>query len=74
MMTSAQYVEWAEAMESQGRRDPFGFPFTSGLVAVENPDGTHQRDQYGCQIFESFAAHKARFSAVPMGQNLELFA
>ena len=73
-MTSAQYVEWAESMEAQGRRDAFGFPFTSGLVAVENPDGTCKRDQHGRQIFESFAAHKARFSAVPVGNNLELFA
>lgn len=74
MMTSAQYVDWAERMEAQGLRDAFGFPFTSGLVAVENPDGTHKRDKRGHQIFESFAAHKARYSAVPVGQNLELFA
>lgn len=74
MMTSAQYVAWAEAMEAQGLRDAFGFPFTSGFVAVENADGTHKRDQRGHQIFESFADHKARVRAVPVGQNMELFA
>lgn len=73
-MTSAQYVAWAEAMEAQGRRDAFGFPFTSGFVAVENPDGTHKRDQRGHQIFETFTEHKARLRTVPVGKNLELFA
>lgn len=74
MMTSSQYVAWAEAMTAQGLRDAFGFPFTSGMVAVENADGTHKRDQYGHQVFETFAEHKARFSAVPVGKNMELFA
>lgn len=73
-MTSAQYVAWAESMEAQGRRDDFGFPFTSGMVAVENPDGTCKRDQNGRQVFETFAEHKAKFSALPVGRNLELFA
>lgn len=74
MMTSAQYVAWAESMEAKGIRDPFGFPFTTSMVAVENPDGTHKRDRNGRQIFESFADHRAIVRAIPIGKNLELFA
>jgi hypothetical protein len=74
-MSTAELVEWCEAMDAAGKRDAMGYPFTSWLVAVCNDAGEPIRDEHQRKIFETQAAFKARLQqrAVPTGQTLSLF-
>ena len=74
-MTTAELIEWSEAMDAAGKRDAMGYPFTSWLVAIRDEDGKAVRDAHGRQIFETQASFKARQQprTVPTGQTLSLF-
>ena len=74
MMTSAEYIAWAEAMDAEGKMDAFGNSYSTYQIAVMAADGSCKRDQRGYQIYETQAEYKARMRAIPIGQTLELFA
>lgn len=59
-MSPDQYIAWAEAQDAAGVKDAFGYPFTSWLMAVRNPDGTCKRDELGHQVFETQDEYKRR--------------
>lgn len=73
-MNHSAYITWAEAQDAAGQMDPMGQSWTSWKLARYNPDGTAMRDASGHQIFETQTEYKARQSALPFGQTLELFA
>ncbi len=73
-MTHDEYVLWAKAQDDVGKVDPMGYPWSSWLLAVYNPDGSAVRDSHGRQIFETQAEYLNRRQQVPFGHTLELFA
>lgn len=74
MMTSAEFIVWAEAMDANGAKDAFGHSYTTYQIAVMEPDGSCKRGPEGFQIYETQADYKARMRAIPVGQTLEMFA
>ena len=74
MMTSAEFIAWAESMDAAGKMDALGNSYTTYQIAVMNLDGTCKRGPDGHQIYETQADYKARIRAIPFGQTLELFA
>ena len=74
MMTSAEFIAWAEAMDEDGVKDAFGHSYTTYQIAVMEPDGSCKRGPDLFQIYETQAEYKARVRAIPVGQTLELFA
>lgn len=74
-MTTAELIDWCEAMDAAGKRDAMGYPFTSWLVARRDDDDKAVRDAHGRQLFETQASFKARQQpcAAHVGQTLSLF-
>jgi hypothetical protein len=73
-MSPAELIAQHEAMDAAGQPDAMGLPWRNWLIAVRRPDGSMARDCNGHHIFETQADYKHRMQAVPIGQNMELFA
>ena len=74
MMPHSEFIARAERLEAAGIKDAMGWSWTTWLLAIHNPDGSVSRDAAGHQIYETQTEYKARMRAVPIGQNMELFA
>ena len=73
-MTHAEFIDWANQQDAAGVKDAMGYPLTSWLLSVREPDGTVARDRLQRPIYETQAVYKARACVVPVGQTKDLFA
>lgn len=59
-MTPPETIAWAKEQDAAGKKDAFGYSFTSWLIARRHPDGTVMRDEKGDQVFETHAEYESR--------------
>ena len=71
-MTPGEIIAWSEQQDAAGQKDAMGYPLTSWLLAVKNPDGTLKRDAAGHQMFQTQSEYK-RLHATRVGQTMEHF-
>lgn len=75
-MTPPEIIAWAKEQDAAGKKDAFGYSFTSWLIARRHPDGTVMRDENDDQVFETQAEYESRQvkpHCTAIGQTMDLF-